>query len=229
MTSFREGLRSSLEVRDAVVRRGERRIVADLSVAPGEVVVLAGANGTGKTTLLHAVAGLLPLAEGEITLAGRPLDADGTWVPPERREIGLVPQHHVVFGHLSALENVAYGLRARGIHRREARAEATAWLDRLGVADVARSRGARLSGGQAQRVAIARALCPGPRAVLLDEPFAAIDAASRPLVRDLVRAVIAELGVPAILVTHDPGGDARSGDRVVELAGLDPEIYPEVP
>ncbi|WP_108718542.1 ABC transporter ATP-binding protein [Miniimonas sp. S16] len=212
----------ALEMRGAVVHRGVRRIAADLRVALGEVVVLAGANGTGKTTVLHAVAGLLPLTSGEVRLAGRTLDGADAWVPPERRGIGLVPQQHEVFAHLSALENVAYGLRARGQHRRDARAQAQRWLDRLGVGDIAEARAGRLSGGQAQRVAIARALCARPRAVLLDEPFAAIDAASRPHVREVVRAALEELGVPAILVTHDAAADGAIADRVVELAAGPP-------
>ncbi|PWD51407.1 hypothetical protein C8046_12805 [Serinibacter arcticus] len=208
----------TLEVRDAVVRRGEFEVRLDLRIGPGEVVALTGPNGAGKSSLLGAVAGLVPLVSGEVALGGAVLDGEAAFVPPERRGVGLVPQQHLLFGHLTALENVAYGLRARGVHRREARAEAGEWLDRLGLADRAQLRADRLSGGQSQRVAIARALASRPRAVLLDEPFAALDIRVRDDVRRLVRDALVELGVPALLVTHDPAEVDQLATREVRLA-----------
>lgn len=207
----------ALEVRDAVVRRGDFEVTVDLSVAPGEVLALTGPNGTGKSSVLAALAGLLPLHGGAITLGGEVLDGDAAWVPPERRGVGLVPQQHLLFGHLSALENVAFGLRARGMRRRDARAEGHAWLERLGLTDRAHLRADRLSGGQSQRVAIARALAASPRLVLLDEPFAALDVRVRDDVRALVADALRELAIPAVLVTHDAGEVETLATRELSL------------
>lgn len=208
-----------LEVCDAVVQRGSVQIRATLQVGPGEVVALTGANGAGKSTLLHAIAGLLPLSAGEVWLDGRVLDGDGDWVAPQQRQIGLVPQAHVLFDRLSVVENVAFGRRSRGVPRPQARAEAAEWLARLDITELADRRAGRLSGGQAQRVALARALCARPQLVLLDEPFSALDAASRPGVRLMVSRVLAQVGVPVVLVTHDEAEAAELADRVVELPG----------
>lgn len=208
----------ALELRDAVVTRGSFAVSLSLRVEPGEVVALSGPNGTGKSSLLAAVAGLLPLTSGSLALGQDVLDDDEAWVPPERRGIGLVPQQHLLFGHLSALENAAYGLRSRGVHRREARARAGEWLEWLGLADRAHLRADRLSGGQSQRVALARALACRPRLVLLDEPFAALDVGIRDDVRRLVATALAELNVPAILVTHEPGEVDQLATREVALA-----------
>lgn len=199
------------------MRRGGFEVRCSIEVEPGEVVALAGPNGTGKTTVLHAVAGLLPLADGEVGCGDEVWDGVESWVEPRRRGVGLVPQHHVLFGHLSVLENAAFGLRSRGMRAREARTVAGEWLDRLGVGDLAGRRAGGLSGGQAQRVAIARALAARPRAVLLDEPFTALDADSRPVVGRLVADALASMGVPALLVTHDAEEAGALAHRVVGL------------
>lgn len=199
------------------MRRGGFEVRCSIEVEPGEVVALAGPNGTGKTTVLHAVAGLLPLADGEVGCGDEVWDGVESWVEPRRRGVGLVPQHHVLFGHLSVLENAAFGLRSRGMRAREARRVAGEWLDRLGVGDLAGRRAGGLSGGQAQRVAIARALAARPRAVLLDEPFTALDADSRPVVGRLVADALASMGVPALLVTHDAEEAGALAHRVVGL------------
>lgn len=214
------GAVDGLAVRDALVRRGEFTVSASFAVGRGRILALTGANGTGKTTLLHAVAGLLPLASGEVALDGGPLDAPGpppVWVEPEARGIGLVPQRHVLFGHLAALENVAFGLRARGERRGSARAAGRAWLARVGLDGVAHLRAARLSGGQSQRVALARALCPGPRLLLLDEPFASLDRAARTASAALVRELVDDLALPAVLVTHDEREVEALADDVLHL------------
>ncbi|HEX2373012.1 MAG TPA: ATP-binding cassette domain-containing protein, partial [Actinomycetota bacterium] len=174
----------SLEARVELLL-GQLHLDVDLAVASGELVVLLGPNGAGKTTLLRALAGLVPLDRGRVVLDGRVLeDAEsGEWVATERRPVGFVFQDYLLFPHLSALENVAFGLRARGVGRAEARRRATAWLDRVGLAAHAAARPRALSGGQAQRVALARAMVAQPRLLLLDEPLAALDAATRSEVR----------------------------------------------
>jgi molybdate transport system permease protein len=186
----------------------------DLSAAGGETVALVGPNGAGKTTVLRALAGLLAVAPGgRVALDG----ADVTAAPPATRRVGFVPHTGALFPHLNALGNVAYGLRARGIPRRAAHTVARQWLDRLGVADLADRRPHQLSGGQAQRVALARALAPGPRLLLLDEPLAALDAATRTEVRRLLRAHLAAYDGVCLLVTHDPVEAVTLADRVVVL------------
>ncbi len=203
-----------------VVRRPSFRLDLPLLVEPGEVVALVGANGAGKTTFLHAVAGIVELHEGHVRLGTRVLDdtAAGIHLPAEERRAGLVFQQHLLFPHLTALENVAFGLRAQGMARREARRRATEWLDRLGVLEQSECAATRLSGGQAQRVALARTLVVEPDVLLLDEPFAALDEAARPVVRDLLRDRVFDGSRPVVLVTHDPSDARALADRVVPLA-----------
>src|SRR4051794_35334411 len=193
---------------DAVleVALGDLRLDAHLTAAPGEVVALLGPNGAGKTTALRALAGLVALDAGHVRVDGEVLDdpALGMFRPPEQRAVTVVFQDHLLFPHLSALDNVAFGLRARGIGRAEARREAAGWLDRFSLAAKAGDKPRRLSGGQAQRVALARALAPGPRLLLLDEPLAALDAGTRATVRRDLRRHLDELTGAAVVVTHDP-------------------------
>jgi molybdate transport system ATP-binding protein len=143
----------------------------------------------------------------------------GTWVPTERRPVGFVFQDYLLFPHLSALENVAFGLRARGLPRAEARRRAAAWLERVGLAAHGASRPRALSGGQAQRVALARALAGDPRLLLLDEPLAALDAATRAEVRRDLRRHLASFDGTRLLVTHDPLEAIALADRLVVLEG----------
>ncbi|WBB82282.1 ABC transporter ATP-binding protein [Micromonospora sp. WMMD882] len=200
-----------------VVERGAFRLDVRLRVAAGEVVALLGPNGAGKTTALRALAGLGPLTAGHVTLDGRDLDrpADRAWVPPERRRVGVVFQDYLLFPHLSAVENVAFGPRRQGLDRRAARALAQDWLTRVGLAEHAARRPRQLSGGQAQRVALARALAARPALLLLDEPLAALDARTRLDTRaELQRQLAAHPG-PALLVTHDPLDALVLADRLV--------------
>src|SRR5439155_1210690 len=166
-----------------VVEAGIRSLDLDvrLDAEAGETVVLLGPNGAGKTTLLRVLVGLLPLDLGRITVDGQVLDdpVRGAWTPADRRPIGFVFQDQALFPHLSALENVAFGLRTRGVRRQDARRRARAWLERVDMAEHAAARPRALSGGQAQRVALARALVPEPRVLLLDEPLSALDASTR--------------------------------------------------
>lgn len=206
---------------DAAVRLDVGGFVldVDLTVEPGEVVAVLGPNGSGKTTLLRAVAGLQPLDSGCVRVDGETLDdpAAEVFVPPERRPIGVVFQDYLLFGHLSALENVAFGLRARGVARRDARRHAGEWLDRVGLDGFADARPSGLSGGQAQRVALARALAVDPRVVLLDEPLAALDVATRRQVRRELRHQLDRFDGMRVLVTHDPVDVYALADRVVVL------------
>jgi molybdate transport system ATP-binding protein len=198
---------------------GQLRLAVELAVGEGELVVLLGPNGAGKTTLLRALAGLLPLEEGRVVLDGVVLDdvAGGAHVPTERRPIGFVFQDYLLFPHLTALENVAFGLRARGLGRAEARRRAADWLGRVGLTGQAEARPRALSGGQAQRVALARALVAGPRLLLLDEPLAALDAATRSEVRRDLRRHLASFDGARLLVTHDPLEAIALADRLVVL------------
>ncbi|HEY7201086.1 MAG TPA: ATP-binding cassette domain-containing protein, partial [Candidatus Dormibacteraeota bacterium] len=167
------------------LRLGRLDLDVSLAIAPGEVAALLGPNGAGKTTVLRALAGLLPLAEGRVVLDGQVLEDVGPGprarvrVPAERRPVGMVFQDYLLFPHLSAVENVAFGLRSRGTRRGEARRVAAGWLERLGLAGIGDARPGTLSGGQQQRVALARALATDPRMMLLDEPLAALDVSIR--------------------------------------------------
>ncbi len=194
-----------------VVRRGGFTLDAELSVAAGEVVAVLGPNGAGKTTALRALAGLIPLDDGHITLDGRRVDA----LAPEHRSIGVVFQDYLLFPHLSALDNVAFGPRCHGVPRAEARERARDWLERVGLRDQARRKPRQLSGGQAQRVALARALAAGPHLLLLDEPLAALDARTRLDTRAHLRGHLAGHRGATVLVTHDPLDAMMLADRLV--------------
>ncbi|GHE70173.1 ABC transporter ATP-binding protein [Streptomyces sp. AC04842] len=194
-----------------VVERGSFRLDVALSAAPGDVVALLGPNGAGKTTALRALAGLSPLTGGHLRLDG----TDLARTPPESRPVGVVFQDYLLFPHLTALDNVAFGPRCRGTGKSEARARAAAWLERMGLAEHLGARPKRLSGGQAQRVALARALATDPRLLLLDEPLAALDARTRLEVRAQLRRHLADFEAVAVLVTHDPLDAMVLADRLV--------------
>ncbi len=187
-----------------------------LDVKAGELVALLGPNGSGKTTVLRCLAGLAPIDTGWITIDNMAVDdpSSDTWVEPEQRSIGLVYQNYLLFDHMTVLENVAYGLRARKTPKSQARSIARQWIDRVGLGEYATLRPRALSGGQAQRAALARALATNPRLLLLDEPLAALDAGTRSIVRrDLFRHLETFDGM-RILVTHDPVDAYALADRV---------------
>lgn len=199
------------------VRVGDFALDVNFDAAPG-ITVLFGPSGAGKTTALAAVAGLVTPRTGRVALGEQAwFDAAlGVDVPPHRRPVSLVFQTLALFPHLSALANVEYGIDRR-VARAERRERAGSMLARMKVAHVAERRPSTFSGGEAQRVALARAFARSPRVVLLDEAFSSLD---RDLRRDLardVRALVDELGVPAILVTHDHAEARAIGERAVLL------------
>ena len=201
------------------LRLGTLHLDVALEVDDGAVIALVGPNGAGKSTLLRALAGLVPIAGGTVTIDDTVVEqpAARIRVPPEGRRIGVVFQEHRLFGNLTALENVAFGLRARGAPRRDARRAAADWLGRVGLADAAGRRPRELSGGQAQRVALARALATEPRVLLLDEPLAAVDASARVELRRALGDELRRYPGARLLVTHDPLEAAALADRLVVL------------
>jgi molybdate transport system ATP-binding protein len=200
----------------AELRHPLRAFALDLSVevAPGECLALAGPSGAGKTSALRAIAGLLRTEHAVVSCGGEVWDGPGVRLAPEHRRCGFLFQEYALFGHMTAWENVAYGLRGRRAARR---ADATALLARFGVAALADARPRDLSGGERQRVALARALARRPAALLLDEPLSALDAATRADSMRALRTLLAEAGAPAVLVTHDFTEAAVLADRVAVI------------
>ena len=201
-----------------VVRRPDHTLDVRLTAEPGDVVGVIGPNGAGKSTLLRALAGLLPEAEGHVRCAGEIWTASGTKpVRTQQRQVGVVFQDQLLFPHLTALENVAFGPRSRGVRRTAARRAAQDWLDRLGVGDLAPRKPRELSGGQAQRVCVARALAGEPRLLLLDEPLAALDVGVAMALRVELARHLSEFAGVSILVTHDAMDTLTVANRVVVL------------
>ncbi len=212
----REGLEASI-----AVEVGPLELDVSIRVPGGSVVALLGPNGAGKTTLVRALAGLQPIRTGHVVLDGTVLDSarsdSTTHVRAEDRPVGVLFQDHLLFPHLSALDNVAFGPRARGVARRTADDGAQRWLERVGLGDRATSRPDQLSGGQQQRVALARALATDPSMLLLDEPLAALDASTRASVRRDLRRHLDDYDGVALLVTHDPLDALALADEVVVI------------
>ena len=200
-----------------VVERDGFGLDVPLSIGAGEVVALLGPNGAGKTTALRALAGLRPLTAGHVMLDGHDLDRPDRrlWTPVERRRVGVVFQDYLLFPHLSALDNVAFGPRRQGLGKRDARAKAAEWLKRMDLDGHATRKPRHLSGGQAQRVALARALAVEPTLLLLDEPLAALDARTRLDTRTELHTHLAEHAGATLLVTHDPLDALILADRLV--------------
>jgi molybdate transport system ATP-binding protein len=200
-----------------VVDHGSFLLDIELSITAGEVLALLGPNGAGKTTALRAVAGLIPLTRGHLRVRGRTLDDPDSnqWTPTERRPIGVVFQDYLLFPHLTALENVAFGPRSLGVSRPRAREQAASWLARVGLGEYAAYKPRQLSGGQAQRVALARALAVDPALLLLDEPLAALDARTRLDTRAQLHRHLTEHPGATLLVTHDPIDALVLADRLV--------------
>lgn len=203
----------SLSARVLVPRPGFL-VDVELDVAQGSVVGLVGPNGAGKTSVLRVLAGLETGSEGTRVTVDQQAVED---LPPHRRPITYVASDLMLFPHLDVLDNVAFGLRARGAGRGPAASRARQVLDRLGAGDLVDRRPGQLSGGQAQRVALARALVLEPDVLLLDEPLAALDAATRIEVRSQLRGDLAAFGGVTILVTHDPVDALALADRLLVL------------
>lgn len=174
---------------------------ASLSLEPRKLTALLGGSGAGKSTLLRLIAGLESVDAGEITLGATLLSTKGTTIPAEKRRIGLVFQDFALFPHMSALQNVQFGLNK--LPKAERTTRSKEWLERLGLTHRMNAYPHELSGGEQQRVAIARALSPQPAAILLDEPFSGLDPALRQGVRKAAFDAISEAGIPALLVTHN--------------------------
>lgn len=207
----------SLSLAAVVESRG---VDVDLTVADGEKVVVLGPNGAGKSTVLGLVAGLVRATRGRASLGDRTLFDVGvagasTWLPPHARSVALLAQDALLFPHLSAADNVAFGPRSAGRSRREAKAMAHRWLGRVDAIELADRRPGALSGGQAQRVAVARALAAEPRLLLLDEPLAALDVTTAAAMRRTLRHVLAER--TALIVTHDILDALLLADRAIVL------------
>jgi molybdate transport system ATP-binding protein len=200
-------------------RLGAFQLEAGLEVADRAVMVLVGESGSGKTTLLRALAGLLRPERGRIVVDGEIWFDDGRaiWRPAHERAVGVVTQDVALFPHLSAAENVGFGLRAQGVPAAERRQRTAEALERLGIAALAARKPRELSGGQQQRVAIARAIVLEPRLLLLDEPLSALDATSRRAIRAELRRLLNELPCMTVYVTHSPAEALSFGERITVL------------
>jgi ABC-type Fe3+/spermidine/putrescine transport system ATPase subunit len=203
---------------EALTKRfGDTTAVSDLSleVREGEFLSLLGPSGCGKTTTLRMIAGFERPTSGRILLG----DRDVTDLSPQRREMGMVFQSYALFPHLDVFENVAFGLKTRGTGGAEIRTRVERALERVDLAGYARRSVQALSGGQQQRVALARALAPEPPLLLLDEPLSNLDAALRERTRAELRAVLKQVGITAVFVTHDQEEAFELSDRIAVLEG----------
>lgn len=175
---------------------------ADVSVPSGQVLAITGSNGSGKTTALLLIAGLLSISSGRIELDGKLCDGD-TFVQPEDRHVGMLFQNGALFPHLTVIQNVIFGLRARGVHKDDAMRRAMGTMEKLDIHTFANKRPHVLSGGQQQRVALARTLVTQPKILLLDEPTTALDTDARAATLELLAQTFAQFTGPVILVSHD--------------------------
>jgi molybdate transport system ATP-binding protein len=199
--------------------RGSWQLDVSLDVPDAAVLALLGPNGAGKSTVLQILAGLLPSSSGQVTVGNTTWEdpAHGVRLSTEQRSLGVVFQDYLLFPTMSARDNIAFGLRAKGVDKTAARAGADRWLRRVGLSGRADHRPHELSGGQAQRVALARALAGEPAILLLDEPLAALDAGTRMSVRSDLRHHLREFGGATVLVTHDPLDALVLADRVAVI------------
>ncbi len=227
---------ADLVVRDVSLRLGGAEILKDVSVtvAPGQVAALLGPSGSGKTTLLRAIAGLEVPHAGSIGIGDTVFfdAARGVDLPAEKRGLGLVFQSYALWPHRTVFDNVAYGLKLRGVPQAEIKARVDKALSQIGLGHLGRRYPHQLSGGQQQRVAIARALVYEPPVILLDEPLSNLDAKLREEARAWLRTLIVTLGLSAICVTHDQVEAMAIADRItllnagsVEQEGTSTELY----
>ena len=201
-----------------VVRRPAHTLDVHLRARPGDVVAVIGPNGAGKSTLVRALAGVVPIDDGHVTCDGETWEGgDAPRVDARDRHVGMVFQQGLLFPHLTAVGNVAYGSRSRGERRRPAEVSARGWLDRLGIGDLADRRPDQLSGGQSQRVAVARALAAGPRLLLLDEPLSSLDVGVAMALRIELARHLADFDGVSVLVTHDALDAMTMATRVLVI------------
>jgi putative spermidine/putrescine transport system ATP-binding protein len=233
MTRTKDGAaRSAVEVRMEGLRREYGPVTAldglDLTIQPGELIVLLGPSGCGKTTTLRLLAGLEDADAGSITVGGKEI----THVPASKRDMGMVFQAYSLFPHMTVRQNVAFGLRLRRVSKTERDQRAIEMLDLVGLSQQADRYAHQISGGQQQRVALARALAIEPQVLLLDEPLSALDAKVRAQLRDEIRRIQLEVGITTLFVTHDQEEALAIADRVgvmkegrIEQLGPPTEIY----
>jgi putative spermidine/putrescine transport system ATP-binding protein len=214
-TAVKEKAARTLDVEDVTVRYGAAVAVdgVSLSIEPGEVVALLGPSGCGKTTLLRVIAGFVRQASGRVRVDGAPIDH----LPANQRNIGIVFQNYALFPHMTVAENVAYGLRARGVRGPEVMAQVNRFLETVQLGSFRDRLPRQLSGGQQQRVALARALAVEPSILLLDEPFAALDRNLRLDMQIEVKRLQRALGLTTILVTHDQDEAMSVADRIAVM------------
>ncbi|GMV25260.1 MAG: spermidine/putrescine ABC transporter ATP-binding protein [Phycisphaerae bacterium] len=197
-------------------RAGKRTVAVDrvdLAVEPGEIFFLLGPSGCGKTTLLRMIAGFIEPNNGRILFDS----TDVTWAPPNQRQVGMVFQSYALWPHLSVFENVAFGLRVRGVSKSEINARVARALALVQMAEYRDRRPNELSGGQQQRIALARALVVEPRVLLLDEPLSNLDAKLRHELREEIRRVCKSAGTTTVYVTHDQKEALAIADRIAVL------------
>jgi len=207
---------------EATMNKKLRDFSLDLSLraGPGEIVVLMGENGAGKSTTLNMISGLVSPDAGSIRLDSAVLfdSGTGTDVPAENRRIGYVFQKSAVFPHISVRDNIAFGLRAQHTSPAFIREHVGHWLKMMSIEDIADVKAGNLSGGQKQRVALARALATKPALLMLDEPFTALDAENIRLVKELARTLVTEMAIPCLVVTHRISDCRDVGDRVCVIS-----------
>ena len=204
-----------LEMRAVAKRFGSQDVLKNISlnIASGEFLTLLGESGSGKTTLLRLIAGFEQPTSGEIWMSGERLDT----LPPHKRRVNTVFQNYALFPHLNVRDNVAYGLRVRGISKNEIPARVDEALNMVKMAGFAAARPSRLSGGQQQRAALARALVNRPQLLLLDEPLSALDANLRKQMQSELKALQREIGITFLFVTHDQEEAMALSDRIALL------------
>jgi sulfate transport system ATP-binding protein len=207
----------SILLQNVIKRYGTQTVVQDVSleIEQGELFVLLGPSGSGKSTLLRIIAGLTSLDSGTIYLNGR----DVTNLPPQKRGTGFVFQNYSLFQHMTAAQNIAFGLEIQRVPRPERERRVAELLELIGLSDLGDRMPSQLSGGQQQRVAVARALAQQPDVLLLDEPFGALDVKIRAQIRQNLREIQQRLNVTAILVTHDQEEAFELADRIGVIDG----------
>ena len=206
-----------LEVQGLEKRFGREAAVhgVNLHLARSEVISLLGPSGCGKTTTLRCLAGFYRPDAGRITIGGRLVAGPGVFVPPEDRQIAMVFQNYVLWPHMTAFQNIAYGLRLRHVPRPEIRQRVEEMLGLLGLTGLGERYPHQLSGGQQQRVSVARSLVVRPQLLLLDEPFSNLDAKLRVQMREEMRDLLQRLGISAVYVTHDQEEAMTISDRIL--------------